>query len=155
MLDFNSCTFLGDLDWRPLVDSSIAIFSIARVTRDFVTLHMTFADTLIHLVFLWLLLIVEHGSTLFICGHHSFRFDMAPFCILRDHDIFISYTYVTSGCVIMVMFCIWTCMSQRSVFSDIYPSFRNLHSSLLILDSLLSLYLVVSFIIHFGYHLPC
>ena len=53
---------------------------------------------------------------LFICGHGSFRFDMAPFCILSDHDNFISYTYVGSTCIFMAMFCIWTCMSQWSVF---------------------------------------
>ena len=34
---------------------------------------------------------------MFICGHGSFRFDMAPFCILSDHDSFISYTYVGSA----------------------------------------------------------
>ena len=52
----------------------------------------------------------------FICGHDSFRFYMVPFCILCDHDSFISYTYVVSACIFMVIICIWTCMSQRSVF---------------------------------------
>ena len=99
-------------------------------------------------------ILLRHRSTLFICGHDSFRFDMVPFCILRDHDSFISYTYVGSACIFMAMFCIWTCMSQRSVFSDIYLSFRYLCSSLSVLDSLLSPYLVVSFIMYFGYHLP-
>ena len=91
MFDFNSCTFLGYLDWIPLVDSSITIFSIARVAQELVTFHMTFAETLIHLVFLWLWSTAEHGSTLFICGRDSFRFDMAPFCILCDHDSYISF----------------------------------------------------------------
>jgi len=39
-------------------------------------------------------------------------------------------------------------------FSDIYLSFKYLHSSLLILDSLLSPYSAVSFIMYFGYRLP-
>ena len=103
---------------------------------------------------MWLWSIIEHGSTLFICGHDSFRFDMVPFCILSDDDSFISYTYVGSAYIFMAMICIWTCMSQRSVLSDIYLSFRYLCSSISILDSLLSPYSVVSFIMYFCYHLP-
>ena len=53
---------------------------------------------------------------MFICGHESFRFDMAPFYILSDHYSFINYTYVGSACIFRAMFCIWTCMFQRSVF---------------------------------------
>ena len=103
------------------------------------------------LYFLWLWSIVEYGSTLFICGHDSFRFDMALFCILSDHDSLISYTYVGSTCIFMAIICIWTCMSQRSILSNIYLSFRYHSSSLLILDSLISWYSAISFIMCFSY----
>ena len=39
-------------DLRPTVESSF--FSIARVAQDLVTIYMTFVETYIHLVFLWL-----------------------------------------------------------------------------------------------------
>ena len=108
--------FLGGLDWRPWADSSFSFFAIARVAQDLVTLYMTFCWDIDPPCILWLWSIFEYGSTLFICVHDSFRFDMAPFCILSDHDSFIIYTYIGSTHIIMAMFCIWTCMSQRSVF---------------------------------------
>ena len=101
-------------------------FAIARVVQDLVPLHMTFTETWIHLVLFWALSIIEHGSTLFICGHDSFRFYMEPFFILCDHDSYISYTHVGYSCIFMVIICTWTCMSQRSVLSNIYLSFRYL-----------------------------
>ena len=140
--------FLGGLDWRPWVDGSIIIFCyFLSCARPCYTLYDILLRHRSTLYFLWLWSIVDYGSTLLICGHDSFRFDMAPFCILSDHDSFISYTYVGSACIFMAM-------SQRSVFSDIYLSFRYLCSSLSIMDSLLSPYSVVSFIMYFGYCLP-
>ena len=73
----------------------------------------------------------RHRSTLYFCGYYWFSSMDPPFsfvamtpldliwrifCILNDHDSFISYTYVGSTCIFMAMICIWTCMSQRSVF---------------------------------------
>ena len=162
MFDFSSFIrmvrihiFLGGLDWRPWADSSIIIFFYCpSCARPCCTLYD---------------ILLRHRSTLYFCGYDRFSsmdppcsfVAMTPldliwrlFCILSDHDSFISYTYVGSTYIFMVMFCIWTCMSQRSVFFDIYLSYRYLCSSLSILDSLLSSYSVVSFIMYFIYHLP-
>ena len=77
---------------------------------------------------------------MFICGHGSFRFDMASFCILSDHDSFISYTYVGSALYLCSDVLYMDVYVPENSFSDIYLSFRYLHSSLSILDSLLSSY---------------
>ena len=78
---------------------------------------------------------------------------MAPFFILSDHYSFISYTYVGSAYLYGDVLYMDMYVLEIS-FSDIYLSFRYLHSSLSILDSLLSPYSAVSFIMYFGYHLP-
>ena len=121
----------GLLDWRPWADSSIIILLFPK-------LHKTLSH------FIWNSL--RHRSTLFFCGYDRLLsmdppcsfVAMTPldliwhhFCILSDHDSFID-----------------------QFFSDIYLSFRYLGSSLSILDSLLSPYSVVSFIMCFGYLLP-
>ena len=129
-------------------------FSIYQVVGDLIKLHMKFAETYIHLVFLCLWLIVEHGSTLFIYGHESFIFDMLHFCILSNHDSFISYTYVGSTWSLWRWFVYGLVCPRDQFLSDIYLSFRYLCSSLLILDSLLYPYSVVSFIMYFSYHIP-
>ena len=76
-------------------------------------------------------ILLRHRSTLYSCGYDRLLsmdppcsfVAMAPldliwrlFCILSDHDSFISYTYVGSACIFMAMFCTWTCMSERLVF---------------------------------------
>ena len=69
----NSSGLFGNIYWGE---------SLIVVTCDFLGLNnfiWHFVEMYIHLVFLWLWSIVEHRSTLFICGHDSFRFDMAPF----------------------------------------------------------------------------
>ena len=160
MFDFNSFICMVRIHtfwvvWIEYVGPTVAssFYYCPSCARPFHTLYDIFLSHRSPLYLLWLRSIVDYGSTLFICGHGSFRFDMVPFCILSNHDSFINYTYVGSTCIFMVMFCIWTCMSHRSVLSDIYLSFRYLCSSLLILDSLLSPYSIVSLIMY-SYHLP-
>ena len=122
---FNLSTFIHMVRFRTfwvvciedlgmIVASPLFLLPKLRKTLSHFIWH--FAETYIHLVFLLLWSIVEHGSTLFICGHDSFRFVMAPFFILSDHDSFISYTYVGSAYIFMVMICMWTFVSKRSVF---------------------------------------
>ena len=134
-------TFFGRFGLKTLgltVASSFCYFpSCARPCYTLYDILLRHRSTL---YFLWLWSIVEYGSTLFICGHDSFRFDMAPFCILSDHDSFISYTYVGSTYIFMEMFCIWMCMSQRSVFLTFISLSCTFTRALLILDSLLSLH---------------
>ena len=123
MFDFNSFIRMVRIhtfwvvwieDLGPTVE--LSFFAIARVAQDLVTFYMTFCWDIDPPCIFVAMIIVENGSTLFICGHGPFRFDMAHFCILSDHDSFISYTYVGSACIFMAMLCIWTCMYQRSVF---------------------------------------
>ena len=145
---------LCGLDWRPWANSSIVIFCYCpSCARPCYILYDILLRHIFTLYFLWLWSIIEYGSTLFICGHDSFRFDMAPFCILSNHDSFISYTYVGSALYLYGDVLYMEYVLEIS-FSDIYLSFRYLHLSLLILDSLLSPYSAVSFIMYFGYHLP-
>ena len=129
---------MGSLDWIPWADSSIIIFCYFLISsRPFHTPYDICWDIdppciLVAMIDYWAWI------HLFIFGHGSFRFDVAPFCIFSDHNSFISYTYVGSAYIFMVMICTWTCMSQRSALANIYLSFRYLFSSLSILDSLLS-----------------
>ena len=160
MFDFSSFilmvrirTFLGSLDWRPWADSGIVIFlyysSCARPC------HTSYE------------ILLRHRSTLYSCGYDrllsmdppylfvamtplDFIWRLFAYCVTM---IVTLVTHVGSTYIFMVISCRWTCMSQRSVLSNIYLSFRYLHSSLSILDSLLSPYSVVSFIMYFGYHL--
>ena len=147
-------TFFGQFGLKTLgLPVALSSFAIAQVAQDLVILYMTFCWDIdppcifVAMVDSWAWIHLVH-----LC-HDSFRFYMVPVCILRDHDSYISYTYVGSTCILMDIFCIWTCMSQRSVLSDIYLSFKYLCSSLLILDSLFSPFSVVLFILYFFYHL--
>ena len=161
MFDFNSfiCmvrirTFFGRFGLKTLGPTvALSFFAIAQVAQDLVILYMTFCWDIdppciflamidcwawIHLVHLWPWLL----------------FDMAPFCILSDHYSFISYTYVGSTYIYGDVLYMDMYVPEIS-FSDIYLSFRYLHSSLSILYfSALSPYSAFSFIMYFGYRLP-
>ena len=113
-------------------------------------------------------ILLRHRSTLYFCGYDRLSSMDPPCSFVAMTPLYLIWrlfaywaTIIVSSVIHMLdlpifiaMFCIWTCMCQRSVFSDIYLSFRYLHLSLLILDSLLSPYLAISFIMYFGYCLP-
>ena len=124
MFDFSSfiCmvrirTFLDGLDWRPWANSSIVIFcfylSCAKLC------HTSYD------------ILMRHRSTLYFCGY-DWLLSMDPPCsfvAMNPLDLIwclFAYwaTMIVSSVrhmldppyIFMVMFCIWTCMSQRSVF---------------------------------------
>ena len=113
-------------------------------------------------------ILLRHRTTLYFCGYDRLL-SMDPPC---------SFVAVAPLDLIWCLFAYWATMIFSSVihmldppvfygnvlymdvyvpefsFSDIYLSYRYLHSSLLILDYLLSPYSAVSFIMYFSYHLP-
>ena len=114
-------------------------------------------------------ILLRHRSTLYSCGYDRLL-SMAPPCsfvAMTPLDlIWCLFTYWATMIVSLVIhmldppislwrWFVYGLVCPRDQFmSNIYFSFRYLCSSLLILDSLLSPYLVFSFIMHFGYHLP-
>ena len=112
---------------------------------------------------------LRHRSTLYSCGYDWFLSMDSPcsFVVMTHLDLIwhlFSYwaTLIVSSVIHMLDLPIylWRCFVYGLVcpkdqfLFDIYLSFKYLCLSLLILDSLLSPYSVVSFIMYFGYHLP-
>ena len=161
MFDLNSfihmvriCTFwvVWIEDLGPIVASSFCYF--ASCARPCHTLYD---------------ILLRHRSTLYSCGY-DWLLSMDPPC---------SFVAMTPLDLIWCLFSYWVTMIVPSVIHmldppvslwwwfvyglvcprdqflpDIYLSFRYLCLSLLILDSLLYPYLVVSFIMYFRYHIP-
>ena len=131
---------LGSLDWRPWTGSSIVVFFYCpSCTRP---CHTSYD------------ILLRHRSTLYVCGYDRLL-SMDPPC---------SFMAMTALDLICRIFSYWVTMIVSSVihmldlpvslwrwfvyghvctrdqFSNIYLSYRYLHSSLSILDSLLSLH---------------
>ena len=124
MFDFSSfiCmvrihTIFGGLDWRPWVDSRIVIFFYCSSFKR--PCHTSYD------------ILMRHRSTLYFCGY-DWLLSIDPPCsfvAMNPLDLIwclFAYwvTMIVSSVIhmldppyiFMVIFCIWTCMSHRSVF---------------------------------------
>ena len=112
-------------------------------------------------------ILLRHRSTLYFCGcDRLLSMDppcsfvaMAPLDLIWRLFVYWATIIVSSVIhmldppIFMAMFCIWTCMCQRSVFLTFISLSGTFTRAFFILDSLLSPYSAVSFIMYFGYHL--